>query len=187
MDVVLTPEQDIILSNIAPDHRADIEDTLRAHGVALADDIAPLDRWTLACPALPTCGLALTEAERVRDPLVAAIHQEMTRHGIGTEAITLRITGCPNGCARPPTAEIGLVGRMPGKYAIYVGGSFEGTRLNEKIQDKVPESEVPTVLGRLFELFAKQRAKEERFGDFCHRLGVEALADHLKAHAEAAA
>lgn len=186
VDVVLTPEQDVILSNIEPSDRTDIEDELRAHGVRLAEDIATLDRWTLACPALPTCGLALTEAERVRDPMVTAIHHEMTRHGIGTEAITLRITGCPNGCARPPTAEIGLVGRMPGKYAVFVGGSFEGTRLNEKLKDKVPEADVPVVLGRLFGLFTEQRQNGERFGDFCHRLGIDALTEHLDAQAEAA-
>ncbi|WP_404379806.1 NADPH-dependent assimilatory sulfite reductase hemoprotein subunit [Caenispirillum salinarum] len=186
VDVVLTPEQDIILSNVEPSDRTDIEDELRAHGVRLAEDIVTLDRWTLACPALPTCGLALTEAERVRDPMVAAIHTEMERHGIGAEAVSLRITGCPNGCARPPTAEIGLVGRMPGKYAVFVGGSFEGTRLNEKLQDKVPEADVPVLLGRLFGLFAEQREHGERFGDFCHRLGTQALADHLNAMAEAA-
>ncbi|EKV32819.1 Ferredoxin--sulfite reductase [Caenispirillum salinarum AK4] len=186
VDMVLTPEQDVILSNVEPSDRTDIEDELRARGVRLAEDIVTLDRWTLACPALPTCGLALTEAERVRDPLVAAIHAEMERHGIGTEAVSLRITGCPNGCARPPTAEIGLVGRMPGKYAVFVGGSFEGTRLNEKLQDKVPEADVPVLLGRLFGLFTEQRQDGERFGDFCHRLGTQALADHLNAMAEAA-
>jgi sulfite reductase (ferredoxin) len=186
VDTVLTPEQDIILCNIAPGDRADIEALFRDNGVKLADDIVTLDRWTLACPALPTCGLALTEAERVRDPMVAAIHAEMERHGIGAEAISLRITGCPNGCARPPTAEIGLVGRMPGKYAVFVGGSFEGTRLNEKIQDKVPESEVPVLLGRLFGLFSTQRQDGERFGDFCNRVGIDALTAHLTALADAA-
>jgi sulfite reductase (ferredoxin) len=118
--------------------------------------------------------------------MVAAIHAEMERHGIGAEAISLRITGCPNGCARPPTAEIGLVGRMPGKYAVFVGGSFEGTRLNEKIQDKVPESEVPVLLGRLFGLFSTQRQDGERFGDFCNRVGIDALTAHLTALADAA-
>ena len=104
---------------------------LRAHGVRLAEDMLPAERWALACPALPTCGLALTEAERVRDDIVAAIVERLARWGSSASGSAIRITGCPNGCARPYTGDIGIVGRMPGYYALYVGGDFEGTRLND--------------------------------------------------------
>lgn len=182
IDPVLTPEQDILLSNIADDDRPRVEAVLQAHGVALAEDLPPLALTTLACPALPTCGLALAEAERVRDPFVAAIHGELESRGLGSERLTLRITGCPNGCARPSTAEIGLVGRTPGHYAIYVGGAVEGTRLNDKLLERVPQDAVPPTLGRLFGLWAAERQGREGFGDFAVRVGL----DRLKAAAEAA-
>lgn len=182
IDPVLTPEQDILLSNIADDDRPRVEAVLRAHGVALAEDLPPLALTTLACPALPTCGLALAEAERVRDPFVAAIHGELESRGLGGERLSLRITGCPNGCARPSTAEIGLVGRTPGHYAIYVGGAVEGTRLNDKLLERVPQDAVPPTLGRLFGLWAAERQGREGFGDFAVRVGL----DRLKAAAEAA-
>ncbi|GAA0567640.1 NADPH-dependent assimilatory sulfite reductase hemoprotein subunit [Caenispirillum bisanense] len=182
VDPVLTPEQDILLSNIADDDRPRVEALLRNHGVALAEDLPPLALTTLACPALPTCGLALAEAERVRDPFVAAIHGELESRGLGGERLSLRITGCPNGCARPSTAEIGLVGRTPGHYAIYVGGAVEGTRLNDKLLERVPQDAVPPTLGRLFGLWAAERQGREGFGDFAQRVGL----DRLKAAAEAA-
>ena len=104
----------------------------------LAEDMLPAERWALACPALPTCGLALTEAERVRDDIVAAIAAAArAHHGLERERLSIRITGCPNGCARPYTGDIGIVGRMPGYYALFVGGDFEGTRLNTPIADRV--------------------------------------------------
>lgn len=187
IDPVLTPEQDILLSNIADADRPGVEQTLRDHGVALAEDLPPLALTTLACPALPTCGLALAEAERVRDPFVAAIHAELDRHGLGGERLTLRITGCPNGCARPSTAEIGLVGRTPGHYAIYVGGAVDGTRLNDKLLERVPQDAVPPTLGRLFALWAAGRHDREGFGDFARRIGHDALRSAAEAPAPAAA
>ncbi|MGP1394462.1 MAG: NADPH-dependent assimilatory sulfite reductase hemoprotein subunit [Inquilinaceae bacterium] len=174
--IVLCPSQDILLSDIAADDRDGVEAALRAHGVVFAADISPLARWALACPALPTCGLALTEAERVRQPLVAAIEERLSAHGLADETISLRITGCPNGCARPYAGDIGLVGRMPGHYALYVGGDFEGTRLNTRLLDKVAEADVATVLDPLFAAFAAERQAIEGFGDFCNRVGTARLA-----------
>ncbi len=124
------PSQDIILSEIRPEDREEITAILRGHDVRLAEDMLPAERWALACPALPTCGLALTEAERVRDDIVFAIEERLARYGLERERLSIRITGCPNGCARPYTGDIGIVGRMPGYYALFVGGDFEGTRLN---------------------------------------------------------
>ena len=174
-DPVLTPQQDLLLSNLPADSRATVEAILRGHGVRLAEDLSPLSRWALACPALPTCGLALTEAERVRQPIVEAIEAVLERHGLRGERISLRITGCPNGCARPYAGDIGLVGRVPGQFAIFVGGDFEGTRLSFKLQERVPQARIAAVLEPLFAAFAARRLGGEGFGDFCHRLGAEAL------------
>src|SRR6516225_6392779 len=178
-DPILMPSQDIILSEIRPQDRDSIEDVLREHGVRLAQDITPADRWALACPGLPSCGLALTEAERVRDDIVAAIEARLRRYGLERERLSIRITGCPNGCARPYTGDIGIVGRMPGFYSLYVGGDFAGTRLNVLVADRVALHAIAETLDPLFELFASSRLAGEGFGDFCHRLGLPALQQAL--------
>jgi sulfite reductase (ferredoxin) len=147
--------------------------------VRLAENMLPAERWALACPALPTCGLALTEAERVRDDIVVAIEARLRHYGIERERLSIRITGCPNGCARPYTGDIGIVGRMPGFYALFVGGDFEGTRLNSPLADRVALREIAEVLDPLFALFASARAKGEGFGDFCHHVGMPVLQQAL--------
>ncbi len=176
-DPVLTGQQDILLTNLAPADRGPVEALLRDHGVVLAETLTPLARWSLACPALPTCGLALAEAERVHRPIVAAIEAALARVGLAGERISLRLTGCPNGCARPYAGDIGIVGRMPGHYALYVGGDFAGTRLSFKLHDKIAEADLAPALAPLFAAFAEQRCDDEGFGDFCTRLGTEALRD----------
>jgi len=173
--IVLMPTQDLILADIAPEDREGIEADLRAHGVKFASDLLPVHRWSLACPALPTCGLALTEAERIRTPMVEQIAEVMARYGLSQERLSIRITGCPNGCARPYAGDIGLVGRMPGHFSLYVGGDFECTRLNWKLLDRVPEDDVADTLAPLFAEFAANRDSGEGFGDFCHRMGLERL------------
>jgi sulfite reductase (ferredoxin) len=178
-DPILMPSQDIILSEIRPEDRDAIEAVLREHGVRLAGDLLPAERWALACPALPSCGLALTEAERVRDDIVAAIEARLQRYGLERERLSIRITGCPNGCARPYTGDIGIVGRMPGFYSLFVGGDFEGTRLNVPLADRVPLNGIAVVLDPLFAFFASARAEGEGFGDFCHRVGMPALEQAL--------
>jgi sulfite reductase (ferredoxin) len=189
-DPILMPSQDIILSNIRAEHRDTIEAILRAYQVPLAGDLLPAERWALACPALPTCGLALTEAERVRDGIVAQIQRRLVHYGLGHERISIRITGCPNGCARPYTGDIGIVGRMPGYYALYVGGDFEGTRLNTALVDKVAFGAIGETLDPLLALFATDRQPGEGFGDFCHRVGTtplqQALAQRSNAQRHAA-
>jgi sulfite reductase (ferredoxin) len=172
---ILTPQQDILLADVAEADRDAVERSLRALGVEFAQDRSPVARWALACVALPTCGLALTEAERVREPMVGAIEAALRRHELENERISVRITGCPNGCARPYAGDIGIVGRMPGFYALYVGGDFEGTRLSFKLHDKVAEAAIAEALEPLFAAFGTQRRAGEGFGDFCHRLGREAL------------
>jgi sulfite reductase (ferredoxin) len=174
-DPILMPSQDIILSNIEPTDRDAITALLRGHGVRLAEELLPVERWALACPALPSCGLALTEAERVQGDIVGAIAARMRRWGIEEERLSIRITGCPNGCARPYTGDIGIVGRVPGSYTLYVGGDFEGTRLNEAIAERLSIAGIANALDPLFALFASSRAPGEGFGDFCHRIGIAAL------------
>jgi len=186
-DPILMPSQDIILSEIYPEDRGAIETVLRQHGVRLADDMLPAERWALACPALPSCGLALTEAERVRSDVVTDIEARLRLYGIERERLGIRITGCPNGCARPYTGDIGIVGRMPGFYALFVGGDFEGTRLNTALADKVPLHGIAEVLDPLFALYASARADGEGFGDFCHRVGMPALQTALAERQKGAA
>jgi len=174
-DPILMPSQDIILSEIRPQDHDAIEGLLREHGVRLTEDIAPVERWALACPGLPSCGLALTEAERVRDEIVAAIEARLRHYGLERERLSIRITGCPNGCARPYTGDIGIVGRMPGFYSLYVGGDFAGTRLNAQLAEKVPLHAIAETFDPLFELFSSSRVDGEGFGDFCHRIGLPAV------------
>ncbi|TSD86327.1 NADPH-dependent assimilatory sulfite reductase hemoprotein subunit [Mycobacterium sp. KBS0706] len=176
---VLTPQQDILIADIAPSERDEIEAHLRAHGVVFAEDLTAVRRWTLACPALPTCGLALSEAERIREPLVDSIEVALRKHGLIEERISIRITGCPNGCARPYAGDIGLVGRTPGTFALFVGGDFEGTRLNAKLTEKVPEAAIADTLDPLLGAFAQERLPGEGFGDWCHRQGMDKLATLL--------
>ena len=172
---VMTPQQDVLLTDIAEADRDAVDAVLRRHGVTPNEALTPLARWALACPALPTCGLALTEAERVREPIVAHIGAALARHGLADERISLRITGCPNGCTRSYAGDIGLVGRVPGSYAIYVGGDFAGTRLSFRLFDRVPEAELGARLDPLFAAFAAGRRDGEGFGDFCDRTGSPAL------------
>jgi sulfite reductase (ferredoxin) len=172
---ILMPTQDIILGDVAPADRVAIEALLREHGVPLAEDLLPVERWALACPALPSCGLALTEAERVRDEIVEAIAARLKRWGLEGERLSVRITGCPNGCARPYSGDIGIVGRVPGYYSLYVGGDFEGKRLNELFAERLDIAGLADALDPLFGLFADARLAGEGFGDFCQRYGIAAL------------
>lgn len=168
---IATPQQDLVLADVASQDKAPIEALLREHGLVMATDLKPVERWALACVALPSCGLALTEAERVREPLVAQVESAMAAHGLENERISVRITGCPNGCARPYAGDIGLVGRVPGFYAIFVGGDFEGTRLNTKLLERVAMERIGVTMEPLFGDFAKHRHDGEGFGDYCHRVG----------------
>ena len=186
-DPVMTPQQDVLLTNVAADERSAVEGVLRAHGVRLDADQTMLERWTLACPALPTCGLALTEAERVRPEIVGALDAVLARHGLSGERISLRITGCPNGCARTYAGDIGLVGRMPGHYAIYVGGDFEGTVLSEKLLDRVKQEDLAATFEPLFAAWAAERQQGEAFGAFCRRIGLDALRERAGTPATRAA
>ncbi len=181
---IMTPQQDVLLTDIDPAHRPAIDALLAEHGVTPAQAMSPMAQFALSCPALPTCGLALTEAERMHPEIVTGFDALLVRHGLAQRRISVRITGCPNGCARTYAGDIGIVGRMPGFYAIYVGGDFEGTRLSFKLLEKVPHAEVISLFDPLFAAWSA--SPDEGFGNFCTRLGREALLQLLPAARSAA-
>ena len=183
---VFTPQQDVLLTDLAPSDLPAIDALLEAHGITLADALTPLARWSLACTALPFCGLALTEAERARAAIVADVEAALTRHDMQHERLSLRIAGCPNGCSRPYTGDIGLVGRVPGAYALFVGGDFEGTRLSFKLVERVAVADIGDTLAPLFAAWSAGRGAGEGFGDYCFRMGHAALLHILGATSQAA-
>ncbi len=173
--VRLTTQQNLLVTDIAAEHRGDVTRILAAHGIRLAEELPPVVREALACVALPTCGLAITEAERVLPEVVDGIHKEMEALGIGGQSISIRVTGCPNGCARPYTAEIGLVGRSVDLYSIYLGASHLGVRLGSVFAENVRRDDIALRLRPVLEAYVRQRGPNEAFGDFCERAGMDAL------------
>ncbi|HLJ11140.1 MAG TPA: NADPH-dependent assimilatory sulfite reductase hemoprotein subunit, partial [Planctomycetaceae bacterium] len=181
MTTRLTPLQGVILCDIEPADRSDIERLLREHGIPGADDLTLVRRYSIACPAWPTCGLAVTEAERALPGVLDEMEGELARLDLGTERISVHMTGCPNGCARPFTPDIGLVGKAAGeKYTVYLGGNAEGTRLAFVFKDMVPKTEIVPSLVPIFERYKLERSVGESFGDYCHRVGKELLASAVE-------
>jgi sulfite reductase (NADPH) hemoprotein beta-component len=166
---VLTANQNLIVAGVSPERRPEIEALLAEHGL----DGAPsaLRRNAMACVALPTCGLALAESERYLPDLVTALESVLAENGLAEDEITIRMTGCPNGCARPFLAEIGLVGRNPGTYNLYLGGAFNGTRLNKLYARDLQGDGILAALTPLIEAYAAQREPGEHFSDFVIRVG----------------
>lgn len=174
----LTPHQSIIFCDLKDTDRQVLFDVFRQHGVPLSEEISNTRRWSMACPALPTCGLAITESERVLPSMVDQLEQELARLDLDHEVFTMRMTGCPNGCARPYNCDIGLVGKTAGKYTIFLGGRVMGDRLNFIYKDLVPAEDVIPTLVPVFRYFKEARENDESFGDFCHRQGAENLLAH---------
>lgn len=173
--VRVTPQQNILLTGIRPGERPALEELLASFGVRRAEQLPPVIRNALACPALPSCGLAITEAERALPSLAQEITRVLCEMGLADESITVRMTGCPNACARPQTAEIGVVGESVNLYGIYLGASPLGTRMSFRWAEKVPRAEIAARLRPLFEAFRERRLPDEAFGDFCHRIQSELL------------
>jgi sulfite reductase (NADPH) hemoprotein beta-component len=169
-EVRLTPTQNLLLVNIPADQIEGINQILAAHGVPTTHEKSPVRGATMACPALPTCGLALAESERYLPSLIDRIEGLLQTRGMSQEEIIIRMTGCPNGCARPYMAELGFVGRAPGKYNLYVGGNESGTRLNRVYQESVKDADMETVLGGILDRFKDGRHPNERFGDWSARV-----------------
>ncbi|MFO1093626.1 MAG: NADPH-dependent assimilatory sulfite reductase hemoprotein subunit [Planctomycetaceae bacterium] len=170
-----TALQGMLLCDINPADRSAIEKTLRDHGVALAEELSLTRRYAIACPAYPTCGLAVTESERAMPSVLEQIEATMAQHGLAKERITVHMTGCPNGCARPFTPDVGLVGKARNKYTVYLGGSPLGQRLGFIFKDMVPQEGIAPLLSPLLGAFKVQRHGSESCGDFCDRLGKEEL------------
>ena len=169
---VITPNQNIIIARASEGERARIEAILAAHRVGGA--VSPLRRGAMACVGLPTCGLALAESERYLPGLVTRLDAILARHGLADQAITIRMTGCPNGCARPYLAEIGLVGRGPGRYNLLLGGAADGSRLNALYRENLAEDEILAALEMVIAGYARERRDGERLGDYARRAGLVA-------------
>jgi sulfite reductase (NADPH) hemoprotein beta-component len=171
-EIRLTTNQNIIIANVAPEKRAAIETIAAEHG--LMAHASALRRNAMACVALPTCGLALAESERYLPGLVTALEQRLAAYGLAEDEIVIRMTGCPNGCARPYLAEIGLVGKGPGRYNLYLGAAFDGSRLGKLYAEDLDHDGIIAKLGPLFAAYAGERNAQERFGDFVIRAGFVA-------------
>lgn len=179
-DFRMTSNQNMIIAGVAPEDKHIIEALARKHGL-LGQILTQTRGHSIACVALPTCPLAMAEAERYFPQFIDHIDALQAKHGISEQGIVVRMTGCPNGCARPFAAEIGLVGKGPGRYNLYLGASFEGTRLNKMHRENIPEAEILAELDVLFGRYALERDAGETFGDFTVRIGVvKAVIDAAK-------
>jgi sulfite reductase (ferredoxin) len=171
----LTPLQDVLLCDLDESARGEVEKVLREHGVRPSEEVSQVRRLSMACPAIPTCGLALSESERTLPGLLDELEAELKRLGLEGEPIGVRMTGCPNGCVRPYQSDVGIVGRSGDKYTLFVGGHVLGHRLNFALKDLLPRAEIVPALVPILERFKADRQPGETFGDFCRRLGAEAL------------
>lgn len=170
-DFRVTTNQNVTIARVPATARAAIDALIRAHALDAAEAGSPVRRDALACVALPTCPLAMAEAERYLPDLLSLIDAALKAHGVYGEPLTLRITGCPNGCARPYVAEIALVGKAPGRYNQHVGGDGVGARLNVLYKENLAEAEFLAALDPLLYAWASERERGERFGDFLWRSG----------------
>ncbi|PSO98306.1 MAG: sulfite reductase, ferredoxin dependent [Cyanobacteria bacterium QS_9_48_30] len=172
----LTPNHNVILYEIDPSQQSAIQKVLDKHGIPTSPEgIDPLLRYSMACPALPTCGLAIAESERVAPSILERVRALLNKLSIDQEQFTIRVTGCPNGCARPYMAELGFVGSAPHAYQVWLGGSFDQTRLAKPFVDRMPIEELETTLEPIFAYFKQDKKPEESFGTFCDRVGFDAI------------
>jgi sulfite reductase (NADPH) hemoprotein beta-component len=173
-DFRLTPNQNLIISNVRENDKERITALLRVFRIENSKQASPLRLHSMACVAFPTCGLAMAESERFLPSLIDRLDRLFIEHGLRDDAITIRMTGCANGCARPYIAEIGLVGKGPGRYNLYLGAGFAGDRLNKLYRENIDEAEILASLDPLFARYANERIDDERFGDFVIRAGIVA-------------
>lgn len=169
-DFRLTANQNLIVAGVPEEDKAKIEALAREH--SLMESVTAQRENSMACVAFPTCPLAMAEAERFLPEFVTRVEDIMTAHGVGDEHIVLRVTGCPNGCGRALLAEIGLVGKAPGRYNLHLGGNRIGTRIPRMYRENITEDEILSTLDELMGHWAKEREAGEGFGDFTIRTGV---------------
>lgn len=177
----LTAQQNILLTDIAEAQRLPLVAMLHEYGINTAPEAAGAYRFAMACPALPTCGLALAEAERVLPAVMQQIEADLRALGLAEEPLSVRMTGCPNGCARPYMGDIGFVGRTKDIYNVYIGGDWANTRLNTLYALSIPLARLAATIRPLLELWRDERYLQESFGDFCDRLGVAHLQERTVA------
>ena len=174
LPIRLTGNHNLLLYEIAPEHKPAIEEILDRCGIITnPKNIEPLVRYAMACPALPTCGLAITESERAIPGIIERIRGLLNKLGLKREHFVIRMTGCPNGCARPYMAELGFVGSGPESYQIWLGGSPNQTRLAQPYTERLHHNDLEKFLEPIFVFFKKSREKGESFGDFCARVGFD--------------
>lgn len=167
---VITAQQDLVIAGIDDAARGDVEALLASHGVRPVEALGSVERTALACPALPTCGQALAEAERRLPQVVDALQGALDSRGLARRPLQLRMTGCPNGCARPAVAEVGVVGRTKNTYDLYLGGGPRGDRLAALYREKLTLEQLPEALGPVLERWRDEGHEGEAFGDFVHRV-----------------
>jgi sulfite reductase (NADPH) hemoprotein beta-component len=168
----MTPNQNLVVADIAAERRAGIDALLRRYGLLEALETSALKREALACVSLPTCGLAMAEAERYLDEALNKVQALLDRHGVGEQSILLRISGCPNGCSRPYLGEIALVGKAPDRYNLMLGADHRGQRLNRLYRENITEAEILVALDPLIARYAAERSAGEHFGDFLLRANL---------------
>lgn len=173
-DFRLTPNQNLLIADIPFERRERISAILREHGVATPELLSPLRQRALACVALPTCPLAMAEAERYLPELITRVEDLLARHALIGQPIHLRVSGCPNGCSRPHLAEIALIGKAPGRYNLYLGGDAQGRVLNRLHRENIAEPEILAELDAAFARYAAEREAGEGFGVFVRRAGIVA-------------
>ena len=164
-----TPNQNVIIADVPAAEKSRIEAILAAHGLGESNAVSAVRLNSIACVAMPTCGLAMAEAERYMPDFLTRVEALLDRHGLIEKPITVRISGCPNGCSRPYVAEIALTGRAPGKYNLYLGAGFHGERLSHMVAENIGEERILAILDDLFARYAAGRTPDERLGDFATR------------------
>ncbi|MCJ2145196.1 assimilatory sulfite reductase (NADPH) hemoprotein subunit [Bacillus sp. B19-2] len=171
-DIRLTANQNLIIANVTSQKKKKISELIEQFGLTDGRHYTALRRSSIACVALPTCGLAMAEAERYLPKLIDKIDEIIEENGLKNEEITIRMTGCPNGCARHALGEIGFIGKAPGKYNMYLGAAFDGSRLSKMYRENIGEEEILKELRDILPRYAKERHEGEHFGDFVIRAGI---------------
>ena len=185
LTMILSPTQSVFFKDIKPADKPKVEAIMKQEGVLPIEQVNSLTRLSIACPALPLCGLAVAEAERRMPEFVSNFRSLMNKVGLEKEDVMLRMTGCPNGCARPYMSELALVGDGPDAYQVWVGGSPALTRVSSTLADRVKWATMDNQLEPLLVQWRDQRKAGEAFGDFCHRVGVKGLNAFAKGYKEA--
>lgn len=168
----LTANQNLMIANVSSDKKEEISALIEQYGLTDGKHYSALRRSSMACVALPTCGLAMAEAERYLPTLLDKIEEIIDENGLRDQEITIRMTGCPNGCARHALGEIGFIGKAPGKYNMYLGAAFDGSRLSKMYRENIGEEDILSELRVLLSRYAKEREEGEHFGDFVIRAGI---------------